>query len=57
MSNVNYGSKGRKGHDKASIIIMIVASAQANFEGLTASQFKSRTNLSSIIALERMYRD
>jgi hypothetical protein len=58
MPKVKYRSEGCKGRDKASAIIMIVALTQANPEGLTASQFKSRmTTLSSVFALERMYRN
>jgi ERCC4-related helicase len=57
MPKVKYRREGRKGRDKASAIFMIVASAQANSEGLAASYFKSRTTLSLVLALERMYRD
>jgi hypothetical protein len=59
MSKVNIEARHAKGHDKATTTIVIIASAQANSEGLTANQFKrsTKTILSLVFTLERMYRD
>jgi hypothetical protein len=52
MPKVKYRTEGRKVYDKVSAIIMIVASAQVNSEGLAASQFNSRrTTLSSDLSV------